>query len=314
MNSRVHPTYKTKYRVTNWTAYDRGLVQRGDVTVWLTPDAIAAWTPARVGKRGGQRTYSDFAIETALTLRLVFHLPLRQTEGFLISLFARMGLDLAAPDHTTLSRRSRHLDIKLRRVPTNKAVHLIVDSTGLSIVGEGEWAAAKHGGKGKRGWKKLHLGVNHSGVIVAQVLTDGNADDATTAIKLMDAAEGDISCVTGDAAYDTTAIYEAADVRGAKVVVPPTKTAVVSRGRPQLRARDRTIRRVRKIGGRRWKKESGYHRQGTVENAFFRYKLIIGGRLRARHSKAQEAEALIACNVLNRMLELGRPASVAIRA
>ena len=110
MKSRVDPKYKTKYRVENWTSYDRALVRRGDVTVWLSPEASATWEPAGVGKRGGQLKYSDLAIEAALTLRLVFNLPLRQTEGFLNSLFEMMGIDLSAPDHTTLSRRSQHLD------------------------------------------------------------------------------------------------------------------------------------------------------------------------------------------------------------
>ncbi len=165
--------------------------------------------------------YSHVALETALTLRLIFHLPLRQTEGFLSSLFEIMGLDLFAPDHTTLSRHGRHLDVKLRRVPTGKPIHLIVDSTGLSIVGEGEWAAAKHGGKGKRGWKKLHLGVDRKGIIIAEVLTDGTADDSKTGLDLIDGLEGDIASFTGDAAYDTIAIYEAMRARAAKVVVPP---------------------------------------------------------------------------------------------
>ena len=146
MNSRVHPKYKTKYRVANWAEYEQGLVRRGDITLWLSPQAIAAWKPASVGKRGGQQRYSDLAIETALTLRLVFNLPLRQTEGFLRSALALIGADLEAPDHTTLSRRSQRLGVRLHHVAVGKPVHLIVDSTGLSIVGEGEWAAAKHGG------------------------------------------------------------------------------------------------------------------------------------------------------------------------
>ena len=131
MKSRVHPKYKTKYHVGNWPAYDRALVQRGDITVWLAPDAIATWEAVGVGKRGGQRQYSDLAIETALTLRLIFHLPLRQTEGFLTSIFGMLGLDLSAPDHTTLSRRGQHLDLPLRRAPAGAGLHLIVDSTGL---------------------------------------------------------------------------------------------------------------------------------------------------------------------------------------
>ena len=186
MKSSVHRKYKTKYHVGNWPAYDRALVQRGDITVWLAPDAIAAWEAVGVGKRGGQRQYSDLAIETALTLRLIVHLPLRQTEGFLTSIFGMLGLALSAPDHTTLSRRGQHLDLPLRRAPTGAGRHLIVDSTGLSIVGEGEWAAAKHGGRGRRGWKKLHFGVDRSGVIVARALTEASVDDATTGITLIE--------------------------------------------------------------------------------------------------------------------------------
>jgi IS5 family transposase len=220
-----------------------------------------------------------------------------------------MALDLEAPDHTTLSRRGQHLNIRLDRVASTKRIHLMVDSSGLSIVGEGEWAAVKHGGNGKRAWKKLHLGVDRSGVIVAEFLTDGNADDSNTALDLLGTIEDDIASFTADSAYDTIAIYDAATARGAKVVVPPRISATRS---TRSGARDRTVRRVRKVGRRQWKKESGYHRQARVENTFFRYKSIIGDRLRARHPKSQKAEAVIACNILNQMLEIGRPESFAI--
>ncbi len=308
MNSRVHPKYKTKYRVSNWAEYDRALVERGNIALWISDDAIASWKPVPTGLRGAQRKFSDHAIETALTLRLVFKLPLRQTEGFLRSLLSLMGVHLEAPDHTTLSRRSQRLDLALGGLPTNEPIHLIVDSTGLSIVGEGEWAAAKHGGRGKRAWKKLHLGVDRSGTIVAEVLTEGEAHDSKTALDLIDEMD-DVASFTADAAYDTIAIYDAATARGAKVIVPPRKTATRSK---RSSARDRTVRRVRKVGRRQWKKESGYHQQARVENTFFRYKSIIGDRLRARHPKSQKAEAVIACNILNRMLEIGRLESFAI--
>ena len=180
MKSRVHPTYKTKYHVQNWAAYDRALVRRGDITIWVSPAAIAAWEPEGPSTRGAQRKYSDLGIQTALTLRLLFHLPLRQAEGFLASLFVLMGLDLRSPDHTTLSRRGQHLDCTLRRVPTRAGLHLIIDSTGLSIVGQGEWAAAKYGGRGTRGWKKLHVAVDQTGVIVAHALTEATVDDAAS--------------------------------------------------------------------------------------------------------------------------------------
>ena len=135
----------------------------------------------------------------ALTLRLIFHLPLRQTEGFLTSIFRMLGLELSVPDHTTLSRRGQHLDLPLRCAPAGAGLHLLVDSTGLSIVGEGEWAAVKHGGRGRRGWKKLHLGVDRSGVIVARALTAASVDDATTGITLIEAVDGALR--TGDGGW-----------------------------------------------------------------------------------------------------------------
>ena len=125
MKSRVHPKYKTKYRVSNWADYDRALVQRGDITLWISEDAIASWKPAPSGKRGAQRKLSDHAIGTALTLRLVFKLPLRQAEGFLRSVLTLMGGNLEAPDHTTLSRRSQRLGARLDFVPIKGPIHLI---------------------------------------------------------------------------------------------------------------------------------------------------------------------------------------------
>ena len=249
MKSRVHPTYKTKYHVQNWASYDRALVRRGDITIWLSPAAIAAWEPDGAGTRGGQRKYSDVAIETPLTLRLLFHLPLRQAEGFLTSLFGLMGLQLRSPGHTTLSRRGQHLDPTLRGVARRGGLHLIIDSTGLSIVGEGEWAAAKHGGRGTRGWKTLHVGVDQAGVIVAHALTEATVDDATAGVELIETVTDNITRVTADAAYDTVAFYNAASARGATVVVPPAKTARVSRRQPRASARDRTINKVKRKGG-----------------------------------------------------------------
>ena len=312
MQSKVHPTYKTKYRVANWAAYNQALVRRGDVTVWLSSEAIAAWTPRRSGRRGGQRRYSDLAIETALTLRLLYHLPLRQAEGFLHALFGMMRLDLSAPDYTTLSRRSRHLRRRLRPSPPGEAIHLVLDSTGLSIVGEGEWAAAKHGGRGRRGWRKLHLGVDQSGVIRVHTLTEATGDDATTALDLLTAVEGPLVRVTADAAYDTVGVYETAGARGATVVIPPARTATVSAHGPRSPARDRTITLVKQLGRRQWQKASGYHRQGRVENTFFRYKSIIGDGLRARSPAGQGSEVVLGCEILNRMTALGRPVSYCI--
>ncbi|MDG2144032.1 MAG: IS5 family transposase, partial [Planctomycetota bacterium] len=203
-------------------------------------------------------------------------------------------------------------DVDLGVVASKKPMHLIVESSGLSIVGEGEWAAAKHGGGGKRGWRKLHLGADADGRIQTQILTKSNGDDAITGIEIIKNTKGTLSSATGDAAYDTVGFYEAAYSRGARVVVPPTASASVTGRGPRSAERDRTIRQVEKLGRREWKKRSGYHRQGTVENSFFRYKTILGGKLHARGLPAQKAEVAIGCKILNRMLGCGRPKSVAI--
>jgi hypothetical protein len=281
--------------------------------LWISEEAIEAWVPSSNGRRGAPQRYSELAIETALTLRLLFHLPLRQAEGFLRSLFDLMGLELEAPDHTSLSRRSRALSVQLDAPQRRQGTHLIVDSSGLSIVGEGEWAATKHGRKGKRGWRKLHIGVDRAGVIVAQVLTDIGGEDSVTGVELIEATAGKIKSVTGDAAYETRGIYNAAEARGGTVVVPPTRAAVVNHRKPRTPSRDRAIRRVERLGRWRWKKESGYHQQGRVENTFFRYKSILGDRLRSRNWAAQETEAIVACKLLNRLKAIGHPRSVAVR-
>jgi hypothetical protein len=309
--SRVHPKYKTKYRVGNWSDYDQSLVERGNLSIWMSPNAIARWNAKPSGRRGGQRKYSDLAIETALTLRLLFQSPLRQVEGFLRSLFDLMGLALDVPDHTTLSRRAKKLKGPLRVPQKFDRIDLVIDSSGLAIFGEGEWAAAKHGGKGIRGWKKLHIGVDGDGVIVGQQLTAASADDGNVGVGLVDRVPGKIRRVTGDGAYDNLALYDAAAGRGAKVVVPPVKTAQI--GGRGCRLRDRIIRRIHKVGRRQWKQESDYHQQSRAENTFMRYKTILGDRLHARDADAQAVEARLACNILNRMAELGMPASYAVR-
>jgi len=309
--SRVHPPYKTKYRVSNWANYNQALVKRGSLGLWISPNAIASWNakPSE-RRRGGQQKYSNLAIETALTLGLVYHLPLRQTEGFVASIFKLMGLHLDVPDHSTLSRRSKTLKIKLRARPHLGPIDLIIDSTGLSVCGEGQWAAVKHGKRGFQGWKKLHLGVDANGVIVAEAFTGPNVDDAKTGVRMINNARHRVKAVIGDAAYDSREIYDAAENRGACVVVPPVRNARVNKHSPQ--ARNRSVNRIAKVGRQRWKTEIGYHRQGKVENTFFRYKSMIGDRLRSRDPDSQKTEVILGCNILNRMFEHGRPTSVAI--
>src|SRR5919106_436020 len=188
-----HPKYKTTYRVKNWHEYDQSLRDRGDITLWISQDAINAWTPPMSGTRGAQPVYSDVAIETALTLRLLFRLPLRQTEGFLRSLLTLMGVTLPCPDHTTLSRRNATVAIRqhVERAPAGP-MDLIVDSTGLKVCGQGEWHRQKHGEKQPKRWKKLHIGVDDQGQIVASKVTESNEQDPSEVPELLDQIDGEI--------------------------------------------------------------------------------------------------------------------------
>jgi hypothetical protein len=162
--ARRHHIGKMNFKVTNWAEYDAGLRQRGSLTVWVTSEAVDGWAAPRRKTRGGQPRYSDLAIESALTLGLVFGLRLRQAEGFLTSVLRLMGLDLAVPDHTTLSRRANKWRSPNKRqghrLPGKGPVHVLVDSTGLEVYGAGQWLEEKHGAKSRRRWRKLHLALD----------------------------------------------------------------------------------------------------------------------------------------------------------
>ena len=213
--------------MTNWAAYDIALCQRGSLTVWFTEAAIAAWKAEPRSTRGGQPRYSALAITTALTLRAVFRLALRQTEGLIASLLRLLDLDLAAPDHSTLSRRGETLPVSRPR-PGSEPVHLLVDSTGLKLCGPGEWLVEKHAAKVRRCWRKLHIGVDaDTGQIIAAELTGKDVDDGSQVGPLLEQIAGPVASFTGDGAYDRDDVYREVCQRhpDAAVIVPPRSSA-----------------------------------------------------------------------------------------
>lgn len=311
---RRHKIPKARYRVTNWSDYDAALVRRGNLTVWVTEEAVAAWHAPATGKRGGQPIYSDLAIETGLALRLVLHQPLRQTEGALRSIAGLLGVGIRIPDHTTFSRRGGSLMILPNRIERDEPLHLLIDSTGLKIYGEGEWLDRKHGVRSRRRWRKLHLGVDaDTHEIVAVELTTDAVGDVSTVPDLLDQIESPVASMTGDGAYDGRAVYEAVTERHpeAVVIIPPRATGVS--GETAVFQRDQHLRIIAEHGRIGWQRRSGYGRRSLVETAMYRYKTIIGRRLHARTLPNQRTEAKIACTVLNRMTSLGMPVSVRVK-
>ena len=308
---------KVVYRVRNWAVYEAGLQQRGRLTVWFTPQAVEAWYYQGPSQRGTQYTFSDVAIQTALTLRMLYHRPLRQTEGFIGSILALMGLALQVPNHTTLSRRQADLAVGLSRQHTDQPMHLVVDSTGLKVYGEGQWKVRQHGFSKRRTWRKLPLGVNEAtGEMVAQTLTTNRPDDASQVEPLLRQVHAPIEALGGDGAYDKRKVFDALaapDPRPPiRPIIPPRKDAKIQQHgntHAEPLPRDETIRAIRRQGRRRWKKTSGYHRRSIVETHIGRYKQILGDTLRARSLPNQQTETRLGCALLNQMIHLGKPES-----
>jgi len=306
---------KQKFQVTNWPAYNESLRQRGDLTVWVSDEALCLWVAPRRTSRGGQPKYSDLAITLCLTLRVVYGLALRQTQGLMRSVAALMGFDIAVPDFSTLSRRSNGLALPSTksRTKTSSPIHLVVDSTGLKIFGEGEWLENKHKTKPKRkGWRKLHLGLDLvSGEIVCSDLTTDDVGDPTALPGLLDQIGGAPNKFIADGAYDGAPTRDLLAERFGEIVeviIPPPKTAVPSSQSvlaPSVR--DRHIAEIQTKGRMAWQKSSGYNQRSRVETQMGRWKALIAPKLKARQFDNQKTEAKIGVHVLNRMTELGRP-------
>ncbi|WP_376093839.1 IS5 family transposase [Roseomonas sp. CCTCC AB2023176] len=312
---RRHRIPRQRHRVTNWPAYEAGLRARGSLTLWFSEEAIEGWRAEPRTTRGGQPRYSDLAITTALTLRAVFHLALRQTEGLIRSILDLLGLDLAVPDHSTMSRRAETLK-RPRPRSGREPVHLLVDSTGLRLCGPGEWLVERHGSKRRRAWRKLHLAMDaDTGRIVATELTGHDVDDGSQVGPLLDGVDGPVASFTGDGAFDRDDVYAAIAARhpGADIIVPPRSSAVPSAdAETSPSQRDRHLQSIAEHGRMGWQKASGYNWRALVEADVSRWKRVIGPGLRSQTDGRQATEVAIAAEALNRMLDLGRPGYVRI--
>jgi hypothetical protein len=309
-------TPKAKYKVRNWRAYNASLVQRGSVEIWISEEVLEGWQPQVMGvrPRGRQREYSDQAIECVLTLRAVFSLPFRATEGFARSVLKLLDARVRVPDYTTLCKRGKGLAVSLPRSARGGPLRIVVDSTGLKVYGEGEWKVRKHSYSKRRTWRKLHLSVNQDRQeIEAVVLTGAGGADAQAGCQMIKDIPEPIERVTCDGAYDERKFYDACADRGIpQVIVPPRPSARIwqhgNSAKPPLQ-RDQHLRTIRRMGRPGWKKHVDYHRRSLAETCVFRFKTIFGGQLMARSPEGQVVEVLVKCKALNVMTRLGLPDS-----
>ena len=306
---------KREYKIRNWSQYNKALIKRGDINVWISDDADKSWySEEKTGKKGRPAYYSDHLILTALMIRGVFHLPLRALEGFMSSMAVMLKVAMPVPSYSQISRRSGSLGESIKRLQQGGGTDLVIDSTGLKIYGEGEWKVKKHGSSKRRTWKKLHLAVcpkTHS--IVMQVLTDNATDDAEVYTTFLENAPKSVERTYADGAYDKKKCYEAVAKHGSNPIIPPRRNAVITENAPAyIKPRDKACKEIEEAGGgeeglKAWKKSSGYHTRSLVETAMGRFKQLLGGNLRSRKLSTQQGEIAAKCHALNIMTSLGMP-------
>lgn len=302
---------KGTYRITNWKKYNEALVNRGSLTLWLDEESLAAWSHANTEvRRGRPFVYSDTAVECLLTLREVFRLPYRQTEGLARSVIALMELDIEVPDYSSLAKRAGKLSIDLNIVRRGGPIDLVVDSTGLKVFGEGEWKVRQHGVGKRRTWRKLHLAINSKTQEIEASVVSTNGHDSDHAVPLLEQINRPIATFRGDSAYDKWKVYGALDDRNIQGFIPPQHNAKIKKhgnAKTSPLQRDETIRRIRQVGRAGWKREVGYHQRSLAETAIFRVKTIFGNKLKNRELPNQQTEGRLRSKALNKMTKLGMP-------
>jgi len=310
---------KPTYRIRNWAEYDTSLRRRGSLTFWISTELLENWTTKeKTGERGASRTYTDSAIETLAMVKYLFGQASRQAEGLLSSIFELMKVSLPVPDHTTLSRRLARLEVRLPVKKTEEARHLVCDSTGVKVYGEGEWKVRQHGYTKRRTWRKLHFCVDEQTreIMVAGASTN-SVSDGEMLPEMLAEVRDEVCQVSCDGIYDQRKCYKAINRLRARAVIPPRARARIwqhGNRRAERLMRDENLRSIRKQGRRRWKEESGYHRRSLAETTVFRYKTTFGERLQSRAIENQFTEMFIKCAALNRMVHLGMPQSYKVAA
>ncbi len=299
---------KNSYQNGNWKQYNKSLINRGSITFWVSEDSLKKWRAKKDKKHFGRPCfYSDEAILTVLTIRFIYHLPLRAMEGFLRSLFCLLNLSLLSPSYTQVCRRAKKIQLPAR-LKSRKVTDIVFDASGLKIFGEGEWKVRTHGTSKRRKWRKIHLGIcPETQEILLSELTDNSLKDLEVMTNLLEKAPFPIGKVYGDALYDAERCYLSIWKKGGQAVIPIKKNIVYRQpSKPWLEPRNKQLLEIRGLGGddiarELWKKLSGYHRRSLVETAFFRWKQLLGPGLKSRKFENQIVESKIKCQILNKM-------------
>jgi hypothetical protein len=302
---------KVSYKVYNWRQYNKGLCRRGSLSVWLSEEVLAHWLFAGPRSRGGCVLYADAAIDLCLTLKALYHLSLRQTQGLLQSVFSLLGLALPLPNYSTLCRRAAHLKVPLKAPLKRGIAELVVDGTGLKLYGEGEWKVRCHGWCRHRRWRRLQVALDAADQQIHAVQLHANSQTEGQVVEaLMAQIHLPMQYFVGDGAYDKVGVCRYLCGRHMEPLIPPQHNALRdAKHREFLAPRDSTIDLIEALGRKQWKVEVGYHVRSLAETCLFRYKTILGPKLSARRLDQQKTEVSIGCKILNQMLALAKPLS-----
>jgi len=305
----------TKYRIRNWSEYNRALVNRGSLTIWFSKESIEKWNAKPSSTRGRPRVYSDEAILCALMIKAVYKLPFRALRGLLLSVIGMLGLCLKVPCYTRICRRAAELGQEIQRFGNKRVTDIVIDSSGLKVYGEGEWKVKKHGKSKHRTWRKLHLAVcPDSHDIVISYLGENSEGDCEAAPKMTSCLPRSVKRAYGDGAYDTESVRADFHTHGIDPIIPPKRGAILHdlENEPWMRGRNDAIRAIVGLGDddeakKIWKILTGYHRRYLGETAFYRWKTLYGDKLQSRKLKNQRGEAYSKSMALNKMTALGMP-------
>jgi hypothetical protein len=308
---------KINYRVKNWPDYNKSLINRGSITFWFSEESIKKWVSCKqIRKKGRPEIYSDEAILCALMIREVYKLPLRMLQGFLISLFFMLGLNLPVPSYSQISRRNAGLNKKLKKLFKRGSKDIVFDSSGLKVYGEGEWKVKQHGKSKRRTWRKIHIGMDpHTGEILLCEMTKNSASDSCVAYQLLDEVQGRIERCFGDGAYDDQKFRKKIASKGGKAIIPPDRNAIYKGALDDaMRQRDLDVAAIQILGAderarKMWKKLIGYYQRSLGETVFSRMKKMLGANLKAHQFENQKVECQVKCLIMNKMLSLGMPIS-----
>lgn len=299
----------------DWPKYNNGLVNRGNITLFVSKDLAKDWLvqydKGVIRKRGGQAKYTETAITSLLSLRFALKLPLRAIEGFVKSMISLLNLDIEVPDYTTLSMKISKMHIKLPPVYKDNCGHIMsLDSTGLKIHGQGEWNRKKHSQRDRRQWVKMHLAVdNETMQILAVESTADDVHDCEVFGQLVDAVPDKIDKALGDGAYDTLAAYKKSTDSGIELVALPRGNAAVEQNAKDLHLikRNEHVAYYKEKGIYAWANKNGYWSRNRAEATMSRFKTTFSGTLSSRKVTSQKNEIVLKCAILNTFANIIMP-------